>query len=245
LDARRYRRFLALIEQRSGVATQFRHSETPCFLPAPLIDKMARYGREMVEQLLADADYRRDSEAAIPSAIACPEAPVPLFVQADFGLDANLEPQLVEIQGFPSLYAYQPVMAECYRDAYGLDAGLAALPGGLNSRRISRLLRRAIVGEHDPGQRDPAGNRSRPIRRRSAISWSPSASSACAPWTCATCASRATASGTNATAARRPWSASTIAPSSTNWSAAPSRCPSISATIWKSNGPAIPTGSSA
>src|ERR1039458_6323086 len=49
-----YQRFLELIEQRSGVATQFRHSETPCFLPAPLIGKMARYGREMVEQLLSD-----------------------------------------------------------------------------------------------------------------------------------------------------------------------------------------------
>jgi hypothetical protein len=146
-----YRRFLELIEQRAGVATQFRHSETPCFLPAALVDKMARYGREMVEQLLANADYRRESEAAIPERYRVPnEAPVPLFVQADFGLDANLEPQLVEIQGFPSLYAYQPVMAECYRDAYGLDPALHAQPGALNLDEYHRLLRRAIVGDHDP-----------------------------------------------------------------------------------------------
>jgi hypothetical protein len=112
---------------------------------------MARYGRELVEQLLSDADYRRDSEAAIPERYRVPdEAAVPLFVQADFGLDANLEPQLVEIQGFPSLYAYQPVMAECYRDAYGIDAGLHAQPGGLNVEEYYNLLRRAIVGEHDP-----------------------------------------------------------------------------------------------
>ena len=146
-----YQRFLALIEQRCGVATQFRHSETPCFLPAAIVEKMARYGRELVEQLLSDADYRRDSEAAIPERYRVPdEAAVPLFVQADFGLDANLEPQLVEIQGFPSLYAYQPVMAECYRDAYGIDAGLHAQPGGLNVEEYYNLLRRAIVGEHDP-----------------------------------------------------------------------------------------------
>ena len=146
-----YRRFLDLIEQRSGVATQFRHSETPCFLPAPLIDKMARYGREMVAQLLADADYKRDSEAEIPERYRVPrEAAVPLFVQADFGLDANLEPQLVEIQGFPSLYSYQPVMAECYRDAYGLDPSLSTVPGGMDVNAYYRLLRRAIVGEHDP-----------------------------------------------------------------------------------------------
>jgi hypothetical protein len=147
----RYRRFLDLIEQRSGVAAQFRHSETPCFLPAPLINKMARYGREMVAQLISNADYMRDSGAAIPERYRVPkEAPVPLFVQADFGLDSNLEPQLVEIQGFPSLYAYQPLMAECYRDAYRLDPSFTALPGGLNLDEYHRLLRRAIVGDHDP-----------------------------------------------------------------------------------------------
>jgi hypothetical protein len=163
----KYRRFLDLIEQRSGVATQFRHSETPCFLPAALIEKMARYGREMVAQLLADPDYRRDSEAAIPERYRVPyEAPVPLFVQADFGLVANLEPQLVEIQGFPSLYSYQPIVAECYRDAYGLDAGLSTLLGGLTLDEYHRLLRRAIVGDHHPAnvillEIDPARQKTR------------------------------------------------------------------------------------
>jgi hypothetical protein len=121
----------------------------------------------MVEQLLADPDYKRDSEAAIPERYRVPnEAPVPLFVQADFGLDANLEPQLVEIQGFPSLYAYQPVVAECYRDAYGLDPGLSTLPGGLTLDEYHRLLRRAIVGDHDPAnvillEIDPARQKTR------------------------------------------------------------------------------------
>jgi hypothetical protein len=163
----KYRRFLELIDQRSGVAAQFRHSETPTFLPAPLIGKMARYGREMVEKLLADEEYQRDSEAAIPERYRTPhEAPVPLFVQADFGLDADLEPQLVEIQGFPSLYAYQPVMAECYRDAYGLDPALSALPDGLDLGQYHRLLRRAIVGDRDPAnvillEIDPARQKTR------------------------------------------------------------------------------------
>ncbi len=81
-----YERFLALIAERGGVAPQFRHSETPCFLPAALIEKMARYGREMVEQLLASERYQRDSQAAVPERYRVPnEAPVPLFVQADFG----------------------------------------------------------------------------------------------------------------------------------------------------------------
>lgn len=162
-----YQRFLSLLEQRSGVATQFRHCETPCFLRAPLIEKMARYGCEMVEQLLHDAAYGRDSEAAIPERYRVPgEAPAPLFVQADFGLDANLEPQLVEIQGFPSLYAYQPVMSECYREAYGIEPDLQALPGGLALDEYHRLLRRAIVADHDPAnvillEIDPARQKTR------------------------------------------------------------------------------------
>ena len=112
---------------------------------------MARYGREMVEDLLGDASYQRDSRAAIPERYRVPnEAEVPLFVQADFGLDENLDPKLVEIQGFPSLYAYQPVMAECYREAYGIDPQLATLPGGLSLDEYYALLREAIVGAHDP-----------------------------------------------------------------------------------------------
>jgi len=146
-----YQRFLELLEERSGVAAQFRHSETPCFLPAALIAKMARYGREMVEQLLGSEIYQRDSRTAIPERYRVPgEAAVPLFVQADFGLDAQGEPKLVEIQGFPSLYAYQPVMASCYRDAYAMDGSLRALPEGLASEEYQALLGRAILGGHHP-----------------------------------------------------------------------------------------------
>ena len=147
----KYARFLDLLARRCGEPAQFRHSETPCFLPGALVDKMARYGREMVHQLLADPRYQEESRAAIPAAYRAPnEAREPLFVQADFGLDADLEPKLVEIQGFPTLYCYQPVLAESYRAAYGIDERLETLPGGLGAAEYRSLLRRAIVGRHDP-----------------------------------------------------------------------------------------------
>jgi hypothetical protein len=112
---------------------------------------MAEYGREMVEQLLASNDYRRASSEAIPPQYRVPnESHEPLFVQADFGLDENLEPKLVEIQGFPSLYAYQPVLASAYREAYGIDPSLQVLPGGMTEEEYWRLLRDAITGDHDP-----------------------------------------------------------------------------------------------
>src|SRR5262252_6661566 len=112
---------------------------------------MARYGREMVEQLLADPVYQQESRAAIPEAYRVPrEDPRPLFVQADFGLDAKLEPKLVEIQGFPTLYAYQPVMAEAYREAFGIDPALATFPGSVTWDVYWKILREAIVAGHDP-----------------------------------------------------------------------------------------------
>ncbi len=145
----KYRRFLDIVERACGEPVQFRHCETPVFLPAALVEKMARYGREMVEQLLGNAEYRRASTATIPPEFRAPnEDPRPLFVQADFGLDAALEPKLVEIQGFPTLYAYQPLMAAAYREAYGLDPALAALPDGLSAEEYDALMRRAILAGH-------------------------------------------------------------------------------------------------
>ncbi len=147
----KYGRFLRLLEERYGEPVQFRHSETPCFVPAELVRKMASAGTEMVEQLLANADYLRAANEAIPKDFRVPRTDkVPLFVQADFGLDEDLQPKLVEIQGFPSLYGYQPVLAETYAKAYGIEPGLAVLPDGLTTEEYWRLLREAIIGEHDP-----------------------------------------------------------------------------------------------
>ena len=52
----KYQRFLKILERACGESPQFRHSETPVFLPSELVGRMARYGREMVEQLLSNPD---------------------------------------------------------------------------------------------------------------------------------------------------------------------------------------------
>ncbi|MCW3097029.1 MAG: hypothetical protein JWL77_2647 [Chthonomonadaceae bacterium] len=129
----------------------FRHCETPCFFPTELITKMAEYGREMLVSLVRDDAYLTAAAQTVPEAyrVARPDAK-PLFVQVDFGLTADGEPHLVEIQGFPSLYAYQPFLAQCYQQAYGLDSGLATLLGGLGTAGYAQALRNAIVGDHDP-----------------------------------------------------------------------------------------------
>ena len=72
-------------------------------------------------------------------------------MQVDFGLvrdkAGKLQPKLVELQGFPSLYAYQAMLSQCYGEVFGLDPNLKYLLGGLDWESYKKLLRRAIVAE--------------------------------------------------------------------------------------------------
>ena len=100
-------------------------------------------------------EYRKASFEAIPHQFKVPrETPRPTFIQVDFGLvrdqSGRLQPKLVELQGFPSLYAYQAMLSQTYGEIFGLDPNLQYLLGGLDWEGYKRLLRLAIVGDHDP-----------------------------------------------------------------------------------------------
>ncbi|MGH9497489.1 MAG: hypothetical protein ACRD3B_21000, partial [Candidatus Sulfotelmatobacter sp.] len=180
----KYQTFLRRIDDACGTHVPFRLSETPCFFPKSLLDGMAQDGKELIRQLVDSPEYRAKSDQAVPPQFKVPnEAPHPMFVQVDFGLvrDASgeLHPKLVELQAFPSLYAYQGYLAEAYLDVYGLrgpglqpaDSRFLASLGmtksenrapqpagselkyflsGLDTNSYCELLRRAIVGKHDP-----------------------------------------------------------------------------------------------
>jgi hypothetical protein len=150
----KYRRLLREMEKRCGTAVQFRISETPCFFPKPLLDKMCRFGDELIRQLITP-EYLTQSDRSIPAEFnVLNEEPHPLFVQVDFGLardgSGTLQPKLVELQGFPSLYAYQPLLSQAYTEIFGLDGQVEYFLSGLNWKSYKSLLRRTIVGNHDP-----------------------------------------------------------------------------------------------
>jgi hypothetical protein len=58
-SSERYAHFLKLIENRCGEPPPFRHSETPCFLPKELVDRMARYGGRLYQRLFASQTRTR------------------------------------------------------------------------------------------------------------------------------------------------------------------------------------------
>src|SRR5579871_845838 len=152
--AEKYAGFLALLESATGSPLTFRNCETPCFFPQALADQMARDGCDLIQQLTSP-EYLAIARQAVPAAYDAPHEPEhPLFLQVDFGLvreaPGQIAPRLVEIQAFPSLYAYQPVLSQVYMDAYGLDANLRYLLSGLDVQGYRAELGRAILGGHDP-----------------------------------------------------------------------------------------------
>lgn len=152
-SSEKYRAFLDALDLRCGAHVTFRVCETPCFFPQALIDQVARAGAEMLEQLLGDAAYRRASDVTIPAQFNVPnEGPRPLFAAVDFGLvrDANggLQPRLVEIQGFPSLYCFQVEMGQQFAESYRVASHLRILPDGSSMEDYWRTLRAAILGTH-------------------------------------------------------------------------------------------------
>jgi len=150
-----YAEFLTKMDAEAGTKIGFRCSETPVFLPNDLLAQMVRYGQELYGQLADNAAYRTAAEATIPAEFRVPgSAEHPLFVQADFGLirlaDGTLAPRLVEIQGFPSIYALQALMAHKYQDAFTLRNDLTPYLGGLDEASYFALLGKAILNGHAP-----------------------------------------------------------------------------------------------
>jgi hypothetical protein len=167
-SSEKYRTFLRAVDAACGTHVQFRLSETPCFFPKILIDRLASDGQDLIRQLVDNPSYRAKSDEAVPAQFRVPNEPAhPMFVQVDFGLvrgaGGDLHPKLVELQAFPSLYAYQGPLAQAYIDAYGLEnlasgverhssssPALKYFLSGLDNTSYRELLRRAIVGTHDP-----------------------------------------------------------------------------------------------
>jgi len=151
----KYEQLRQEMTSRCGMEVPFALCETPCFFPDALVKRMGEDGEALIQQLVNNPDYIAHSEASIPAQFRVPnESSHPMFIQVDFGLvkdsAGELQPKLVELQAFPSLYAYQTVLAQAYIDVFGLDQNLRYLLGGLDSASYKRLLQDAIVAGHNP-----------------------------------------------------------------------------------------------
>lgn len=150
----KYRAFMHTMDTAYGEAVTFRVAETPIFVPRALKNQLLQ-GVEDICAVVTRPDFTAKSEAAIPAHLRVPnEAEHPVFLQLDFGIcrdDAgNLTPQLIEMQGFPSLYFFQHLLAESYRKHFDIPTDFHHLFSGLDERGYVELMREVVVGDSRP-----------------------------------------------------------------------------------------------
>ncbi len=150
-----YAQLLALLAQRCGGPVPFPVAETPIFVHRALLDDMAEQGARLAHYLIADPTYLAAARRAIPQGYeVAGETPRPHFLTADFALvrdpSGKLESRLVEIQAFPSVFAYQAELCSGYREAFELAGSLGVFLGGLSDFTYWDLLRRTVLGSHKP-----------------------------------------------------------------------------------------------
>lgn len=150
----KYEAFLHTVNTAYGEPVTFRVCETPVFVPRDLKNKLLQ-GVDDICSVITRPDFREKSAAAIPPHIQVPnEADHTVFLQLDFGIcrdaEGNLTPQLIEMQGFPSLYFFQHLLAEAYRKHFDIPADFHHLFGGIDENGYVELLREVIVGNSRP-----------------------------------------------------------------------------------------------
>lgn len=153
-----YRRYAADLAGRLGTEAGFRLAETPVFLTADLAASLEKTAREIVALLDDDALTARLT-AAIPERWRAPGMDArPHLLQVDLAVteaDGRLAPKLIELQGFPSLSAFEVLQADAWSDAL---QGIPGLPsgrwspyfGGRDRTSFVALLRDVVVGAEDP-----------------------------------------------------------------------------------------------
>ena len=152
-----YLEYQAGLERLAGCPVGFRLAETPLFLPPVLRDQIVATGLDIV-RMLATPEHQAWSLAALPPDFDTPHCDDhPLFLQVDFGLarDPDLPghpvvPRLIELQGFPSLYAFQLFQGRALAAITPGGDERGFLLSGLDTDGYVTLLGRALLAGHDP-----------------------------------------------------------------------------------------------
>lgn len=151
-----YKALLDDVVRSFGEQAAFRIAETPVFIPRSMQQKIFDACDAILEQLGA-MDLKAVRQAFVPQKLQSPN-PLgdPQFLAIDFGIcenaDGELEPQLIELQAFPSLMFYQAFLGKAFMDNYPTvpGNGFHYFFGGLDEERYKDLARKLIVGDEDP-----------------------------------------------------------------------------------------------
>ena len=139
----KYEAMIAEIHKDFPNQLDFRVAETPVFVPKELKIKLLQACNDIIEVLIKP-DFKEKTNRAIPENQHVPnEDAHPSFLAIDFAVckdeNGELSPQLIELQGFPSLFGYQWYLGQKYRKFF-ID------PKGFN-QYFNRLSMASYVDE--------------------------------------------------------------------------------------------------
>jgi hypothetical protein len=152
----KYHTMLADIAQEFGYQVAFKICETPIFIGNALKTELINAVGEILNQIWS-ANYQANIHLATPPDLHAPnEDGMPTFAAIDFAICQDAEnpekliPQLIELQGFPSLFCFQHFLNTKYRKSYEIPTGLTHFlkPEFVQNEDLYiDALRKTIVGD--------------------------------------------------------------------------------------------------
>lgn len=150
----KYNAYVQQIENLHPGALDFRNAETPVFVPKDFTKKMLDACEDIID-VIVHPDFEKLTERAIPENVrVAGEKAWSDFVVFDFGVCENangeLEPQLIEMQGFPTLFAFQAFHSAFTRTYANVPDTYSPYLNGYNEETYLELLKEIIVGDINP-----------------------------------------------------------------------------------------------
>ncbi len=147
----KYAQMLDIVKEKSGGHdTLFRVSESPIFLPKSFRDKLENACESIITQIknMPDKELRK----AIPANHNVPnDTKQPHFFTIDFGICENengeIIPQLIELQAFPTLYAFQKELQNALVETYPF---LNEIKPEISDEEYYGELRKLLIGDENP-----------------------------------------------------------------------------------------------
>lgn len=145
-----YHQVKNILKQKSGFDPGFRISESPFFLTKKFERQLIDASESIIDQIKALPSEQL--QKAIPKNCYVPnDTSQPHFFTIDFGICKNengqIEPQLIELQAFPSLYAFQKTFEETFCEVYPF---LSEIKNPMPPDLFKTYLTELIVGNENP-----------------------------------------------------------------------------------------------
>ena len=150
----KYETFLREVSNVYPGQLDFRVAETSVFIGQDFKKKLLEACERIVD-IIVDPNFKELTNKAIPANLEVPNENLHShFIAFDFGICVNkkgqYEPQLIEMQGFPTLFAYQVLFPEISRRHFPVPEYLDCYLGGYTKETYLKLLKEIIIGTHEP-----------------------------------------------------------------------------------------------